>query len=158
MGRMMGKMGKMGTMGKMGKLYRHSPIMPILPILPIIPPILPIPPIIPPIMPIPPIIMPIPPTIPFHPIHPRPIHLLLNTSILQEIPLLPLNQPTNQHITLMNQRNGYVRDGLIRALLNLLPINSRIQMRLTKRPCLLTTRVIKRPLLQTAHTQIVLIV
>lgn len=137
MGRLMGRMGRMGKMGTMGKLYRHSPILPILPI---------------------PSIPSIPPTIPFHPIHPRPIHLLLNTSILQEIPLLPLNQPTNQHITLMNQRNGYIRDGLIRPLLNLLPINGRIQMRLTKRPCLLTTRVIKRPLLQTAHTQIVLIV
>ena len=75
-----------------------------------------------------------------------------------EVALLPLYKPAYEHITLVNQRDGYVGYRLGRALPYLLTIDSRVKMRLAKRTSLDASRIAGRPLFQTAHTQKILVV
>ena len=92
------------------------------------------------------------------PVFPGAVHFLPYAAILDKIPFLPFYQPADQYIALMNQRNGDIRDGLIRTFLNLFAVNGGVEMRLTKCPCLNTARVIIFPLLQSAYAQIVLVI
>lgn len=96
------------------------------------------------------------PILPLHPMLLLPllscsIHLFPDASLLQETLFLPLYQPFDEHITLMNQRNGKVSYHLIRTRFNFLSINSRIQIPSTKRSRLNTPTVIISPLLQSTH-------
>ena len=87
------------------------------------------------------------------PILPCPVHFLLDPPAFDKVTFLPLYQPTDEHIALVNQRNGEVCNNLIRAVLNLLTIYSRVQMTFAEHPCLNATRVIIVPLLQSTHAK-----
>ena len=73
----MGLIGDMGGMGDVGLMGAILPILPILPITTVI-------------------------TVLSLPFFPSAIHLFLDAAILDEILLLPLYQPTNQNITLVD--------------------------------------------------------
>jgi hypothetical protein len=45
--------------------------------------------------------------------YPRFIHFLPNSTTFNEITLFPLYQTSQQHITQMNQRDGYIGNGLL---------------------------------------------
>lgn len=64
------------------------------------------------------------------PVLPRSIHLFLDAALLKEIAFLPLDEPTNQHITLMDERDGNVGDSLVGAFLDLLSEDGRVEMSL----------------------------
>ena len=120
------------------------PILPISPIMPIIPM---------------PLVWNLPiGTIFLLPVLSRLIHFLLDTALLQEVALLPLYKSTDKHIALMNKRNGNVGDGLVRALLYFIAIDSRVEMSFAERTGLHTSWVIISPLFQIPHTQIILVV
>jgi hypothetical protein len=132
-------------------------MIPISPIRPMIP-ISPIRPMIP--------ISPIRPMIPILPIrrsvssslHSRPIHLLLEPSVLQELLLHPLNEALEEHVLLVNERDGDVGDGLGAAAAYLLAVDSRVEVCAAEGARLAAARVVESPLLQTARAQIVLVV
>ena len=66
------------------------------------------------------------------PLFPRPIHLLLNPSVLYEVLLHPLYHPPQQHIALMYQRNGDIGYRLIAPLADFLSIYCRVEVRLAE--------------------------
>ena len=72
------------------------------------------------------------PKIPLLPILSRSIHLLFNSSLLFEVTLLPLNEPSDKHVTLMYQCDGDIGDSLIGTFLYLLTIYSRIKVNFAK--------------------------
>ena len=96
----MGLMGIMGLMGGMG-LMPISPLLPIFPISPAIPII----------------------AVLTLPVFSGSIHLFLNATILDKISFFPFYQSTDKHITLMDESDGYVGNGLIGALPDFLPID-----------------------------------
>ena len=122
----------MGLVGLMGGC-RLMPILPIRPIKPIMP-------------------MTIPVGLP------RPVHLFLYPSVLEEVFLLPFYKTFYQHVALVYQRDSDIGYGLIRAVFYLLAVYRRIQMVLAELARLYTAWVVVGPLLQTSHSQVVLIV
>ena len=61
------------------------------------------------------------------PVLPRLIHLLLDAALLQEVALLPLYEPTDKDVALMDKCDGNIGDGLVRTLLNLFAEDGRVK-------------------------------
>ncbi len=92
------------------------------------------------------------------PVLARLIHFLLDAAFFQKVALLPLYEPTEKDVALMDKCDGNIGDGLVRTLLNLFAEDSRVKMSLAESTSLYASWVIIRPLLKPSHTQIVFVV
>ena len=51
------------------------------------------------------------------------VHFLLDAALFDEVALLPLDKAADEHVALMDERDGDVGDGLVGALLDFLAID-----------------------------------
>lgn len=86
------------------------------------------------------------------------VHLFLDAAVLEEVAFLPFYESADEGITLVNQGDGDVRDDLVGAVLNLLAIDGGVEMRLAEGAGLDASRIVIGPLLQSPHTEIILII
>lgn len=70
----------------------------------------------------------------FLPVFAGTIHFLLNAALLYEVAFLPLNESTDKDVTLVDERDGDVGDGLGGTFLYLFPKDGRVEMGLAERP------------------------
>ena len=61
------------------------------------------------------------------PVFPRLIHFLLDAAFFQKVALLPLYEPTDKDVALMDKCDGNIGDGLVRTLLNLFAEDGRVK-------------------------------
>ena len=109
-----GVIGLNGVVGLNGRL-RIVPRMPIKPRSPIKP--------ISPISPISPIRYRAVCTVALLPLLAGAVHFLLDAAFFDEVALLSLNEPSDEHVALMDERDGDVGDGLVGALLDFIAID-----------------------------------
>ena len=102
---------------------------------------------------------------PIHPISPISsilcscsVHLFLEAAIGEEFPLEPFDVSLQEDIFLVDERDGDIGDGLVTPTWYLLPIDSRVDVGAAESACLAAARIIVAPLLEIAHTEVVLVV
>ena len=96
--------------------------------------------------------LPINPILPIIPIAARPIasstvHFFFDSAIILEIVFFPLDETTDEHITLMDKSDGNVGYGFITAVFDFLTINGRVKMSFAEGTGLTTSWVVLIPLL-----------
>ena len=106
--------GLIGFNGRL-RIVSRRPIKPIRPIPPIRP--------IKPIKPIPPIRNRPVGSVSLLPVLAGPIHLLLDATLLLEVLLYPLYEAADEHVALVDERDGNIGDGFVSTVFNFLTVD-----------------------------------
>lgn len=86
------------------------------------------------------------------------VHLFLEAAVGKKLLLEPFDVALQEDIFLMDERNGDIGDSLVASTTYALPIVSRVEMIAAEDACLSAAWVIKAPLLEVAHAEVVLVV
>ena len=86
------------------------------------------------------------------------VHLFLEAAVSKKLLLQPFDVALQKDIFLMDERNGDIGDGLVASTTYPLFIVSRVEMIAAEDACLSAAWVIKAPLLEVAHAEVVFVV